>query len=159
MTINCRAKELLRETTVYLGPGLINDETEFQDDGVTGNHLDIETDSYMQGARNQPRREKSLKSVVIEILNEEMLHSVQTNNSPALSQNEEPMAVPLQNCNLDTSNTIVLKVMRRGRLFGQVDIRPSLEFDGRFLQDLKDFCTGNPKKFGRRITKVHISFL
>jgi hypothetical protein len=52
----------------------------------------------------------------------------------------------------------LLTVMKRGRLLGKIHIKPWALFGSvKFIQELGEFCIGNPRKIGRRVVKVFLN--
>jgi hypothetical protein len=63
------------------------------------------------------------------------------------------LSLPLK---FDINRSIfLLSVTKRGRLLGKIHIKPWALFgSSKFIQELWEFCIGNPRKIGRRIVKV-----
>ena len=145
---NFRAYELAMETIVYLGPKWTNFHFEISDAYNIGNRL---IDGLKESQRNTAAIESSnAKGTVLELNSLSELMEIAGRDQELMPQIEVPLRFDV------ATSIFVLKVTKRGRLLGQISIKPSPTFgSSKFMQELGDFCYGNARKIGRRVTKVH----
>lgn len=150
----CRAYPLLKETIEYLGPRLVLD---FQQLENCGDEIGKYLVSLVEGVL-EPKTSRN----VTELLNylAEMLDRRQIEIQSSKSDQEDTSqqilpTVELQRFSVIRTHNFILSVMKRGRLLGQIHIKPSPDFvSGKFMQELVKFSFGNDRKVGRRVTKV-----
>lgn len=160
LTIAHRAFNLVRETVIYLGPRLLSPRVDVDSD-VLGSLLDRFRDEYFS---NRMQREDLVQSDEEEInmmdgLAEFLEREDISNSFDNMEEDEEfstgifPVTPAPQR--FDIANSIfLLTVIKRGRLLGQIHIKPSSRFaSAKFVQDLGTFCYDHPRKIGRRIAK------
>lgn len=128
-------------------------------DNVIGNCLDRLRDECL-ASRRVPRclamTQTKLMDRLAELLEEEDIPQ----SFEALEHRREltigihmVLSLPLK---FDINRSIfLLTVTKRGRLLGKIHIKHWALFGcSKFIQELGDFCIGNPRKIGRRIVKV-----
>lgn len=153
----------MKETVIYLGPRLLFPRVDVDSD-VLGSLLDRFRDEYFS---NRMQREDLVQSDEEEInmmdsLAEFLEREDISNSFDNMEEDEEfstgifPVTPAPQR--FDIANSIFLiTVIKRGRLLGQIHIKPSSRFaSAKFVQDLGTFCYDHPRKIGRRIAKVLI---
>ena len=163
-----RACDLLKETIVYLGPQLLSPSTEIRD---IAKCLDKLTDECLASKRrpkhlanptdgNQTKLMDRLADLLDEIGN--IPQSFETNMEQHHQHQRQELTVGIHTIlslplKFDINRSVfLLTVMKRNRLVGKIHIKPWTLFGStKFIQDLGDFCIGNPRKIGRRVVKVN----
>ena len=156
-----RAYDLLKETIIYLGSRLLAFSIEVPDN-IIGNCLDRLRGECL-GSTRVPRclatmamTQMKLMDRLAELLEEEDIPQ----SFEAVGHRQELtigihtiLSLPLK---FDINRSIfLLTVTKRGRLLGKIHIKPWALFgSSKFIQELGNFCIGNPRKIGRRVVKV-----
>ncbi|EFX82189.1 hypothetical protein DAPPUDRAFT_302623 [Daphnia pulex] len=152
------AYDLLKETIIYLGSRLVACSIEIPEN-VIGDCLDRFRDECL-ASRRVPRclvtmTQTKLMDHLAELLEEEDIPQ----SFEAFEHRREltigihtVLSLPLK---FDINRSIfLLSVTKRGRLLGKIHIKPWALFgSSKFIQELWEFCIGNPRKIGRRIVK------
>lgn len=150
---------MLRETLEYLGPQLINPHMEIHCNEI-GKYLDELVEKESKRRPTTPSRNSTmLFDHLAEMLEQD--YQIQS-QSPKSDQHGEDELMPQQfsqSAQLSRFNArtsiFILSVTKRGRLLGRIQIQPSPDFvNGKFMQELGEFCLSNNRKVGRRVTKV-----
>ncbi len=148
---------MLRETIVYLGSQLISQQQLEICGEAIGNCLDKLRGSYLNTTAPATQDARTLtteETMLMHRLSELVEKDIQDRFASPSDELMHEIEAPLLRFNVRTS-VFVVKVTKKGRVLGQIKIKPSPTFSsGKFMQELGDFCCGNPRKIGRRVEKV-----
>ncbi|KAI9563463.1 hypothetical protein GHT06_010926 [Daphnia sinensis] len=147
------AFDVVKETIIYLGPRMLSHRADVSND-VLGSLLDRFRDEHLAN-RMQDEEESNLMDGLAEFLERQDISRSSNNmeeDDEYLTGISPVMPVPQR---FDIANSIfVLTVMKKRRLLGRIQIKPSPRFaSAKFVQELGTFCYAHPRKIGRRIAK------
>lgn len=150
-----------------MGPRLFSPSIQIGDN-VIGNCLDRLRDECFD-SRRIPRclsnlagnQRKLMDRLAAHLLLEEEKKDIPQSFQATADQHRQELTVGIHTIlslplKFDVNRSIfLLTVTKRGRLIGRIHIKPWALFgSSKFIQELGDFCIGNPRKIGRRVVKV-----